>query len=100
MGPRRVEFPTAQPFPTRQQLEVWRGRKASTLHAVLQTRDSLSGVPVYRPPSCDSCRVTLPLAEIDSVRAVSVEKAALLTHGLVFGFAAVVALAWRMSDGD
>ena len=100
MGPRRVEFPTAQSFPARQQLEIWRGRKARTLHAVLQTRDSLSGVPVHRPPSCDSCRVTLPLAEIDSVRAVSVEQAALMTHGLVFGFMAFAALALRMSHRD
>jgi hypothetical protein len=99
-GPHRVEFPSSQPFPQRQQLEIWQGRKARTLHAVVQGRDSLSGVPVHRPPGCDSCRVSLPLAEIDSVRAVSVERAALATHALVLGFAALVAVAWGASEGD
>jgi hypothetical protein len=100
VGPRRVELPTPQPLAPRQQLEVWRERKARTLHAVVQTRDSLSGVPVHRPPSCDSCRVTLALAEIDSVRVVSIERAALMTHGLVLGFTAAALIAWRISDRD
>lgn len=100
VGPRRVELPTPEPLPPRQQLEVWRGRKARTLHAVVQTRDSLSGVPVHRPPSCDSCRVTVALTEIDSVRAVSVERAALMTHGLVLGITAAALIGWRISDRD
>jgi hypothetical protein len=44
--------------------------------------------------------MTFPLAEIDSARAVNVERAALLTHGLVFGFAASALIAWRVSDRD
>ncbi len=99
-GPRRVEFPAPQPFTLRQQLEIWRAGKARTLHAVVQSGDSVSGVPVYRPPSCDSCRVTFAVAEIDSVRAVNIERAALLTHGLVFGFTAAALIAWRISDDD
>ena len=59
-----------------------------------------SGTGLQCPPSCDSCRVTFPLAEIDSVRAVSVEQAAFMTHGLVLGFTAATLLAWRMSDRD
>jgi len=101
VGPRLVELPpTPQPFAPRQQLEVWRGRQARTLHAVVQTKDSLSGVPVYRPPSCDSCRVTLALAEIDSVRVVSVERAALMAHALVLGFTAAALFSWSRSDRD
>jgi hypothetical protein len=98
--PRRVELPTPQPFAPRQQLEVWRGRQARTLHSVVQTKDSLSGVLVHRPLSCDSCRVTLALAEIDSVRVVNVERAALMTHGLLLGFTAAALIAWRISDRD
>jgi hypothetical protein len=99
-GPRRVEFPAPQPFTERQQLEIWRAGKARTLHAVVQSGDRLSGVPVHRPPSCDSCRVTFAVAEIDSVRAVDIERAALLIHGMVFGFAAVALIAWRNASDD
>jgi hypothetical protein len=100
VGPRRVELPTPQPLGPRQQLEVWRGRQAHTLHAVVQTRYSLSGVPVHRPPDCDSCRVTLALTDIDSVRVVNIERVALMTHGLVLGFTAAALVAWRLSDRD
>jgi hypothetical protein len=44
--------------------------------------------------------VTFAVAEIDSVRAVDIERAALLTHGLVFGFIAAALIAWRISDHD
>jgi hypothetical protein len=44
--------------------------------------------------------VTLAVAEIDSVRFVSVERAALMTHALVLGFAAVALIAWRESSPD
>ena len=57
-APQRVVLPTAPAsFKPRQELQVWQGREAVTLHGVRITGDSLSGVPVWKPPDCDSCRV-------------------------------------------
>jgi hypothetical protein len=99
-GPRRVDLPTPAPLGPRQELELWQAGKPRTLHAVVQARDSISGVPVHRPPTCRSCRVTLALADIDSVRVVSSDRSALLAQGLVLGFAAAALVAWRISEGD
>ena len=37
-------------------------------HAVIVTQDSVSGVPYNRPLDCDSCRQSLPLFQVDSLR--------------------------------
>lgn len=98
--PLTVPIPPAGAHAARQDLEVWQGARATTLHGVVVTSDSLSGVPVRQPPSCDSCRIPIPLAAIDSVREVSIDRAALGTMGLVAGFAALTLLAWHASAGD
>lgn len=67
-GWRRVAIRPDQPWPERQRLQVWHGGRHEQWHAVRLTRDSLSGVPFIRPPSCDSCRLALPLSEVDSLR--------------------------------
>jgi len=56
------------PWPKRQQVQVWADGQARQWHGVVVTRDSISGVPFVRDPACDSCRVALPLASVDSVR--------------------------------
>jgi hypothetical protein len=35
---------------------------------VVLASDTLSAIPYFRPIECDSCRVRLPLREIDSLR--------------------------------
>ena len=57
--------------------------------------DSLTGVPFTRPPSCDSCRVAIPLTSVDSVRLGNLEGAGLLVSTVPFMvlFALVIALA-------
>jgi hypothetical protein len=52
----------------RQQVQVWHRGLVERWHAVVLTTDSVRGIPFLRPVDCDSCRITLPIAEVDSVR--------------------------------
>jgi hypothetical protein len=55
-------------LPPRQQVQVWQGGRARQWHAVRLGSDSISGVPFIASPDCDSCRVSVPRAAVDSVR--------------------------------
>jgi hypothetical protein len=90
--------PTA--FKPRQEIEIWRDSKAVTLHGVRVLTDSLSGVPLWRSPSCDSCRVALPLDTIDSLRSVHTERSWMLLAGLPFVALGVFGAVWQLTDGD
>ena len=52
----------------RQQVQVWSGATARRWHAVRVGPDSISGIPFVRSTTCDSCRIALPRAAVDSVR--------------------------------
>ncbi len=52
----------------RQQVEVWSGGAVRRWHAVHVGPDSISGIPYLRAIACDSCRIALPRAAVDSVR--------------------------------
>lgn len=52
----------------RQHLQVWQQGHARVLHSVRVTPESIGGVPYHLPPLCDSCRVALPRAQVDSTR--------------------------------
>ena len=67
-GWQRVEPPPGVELPRRQQAQVWQGARAVRLHGLIVTSDSISGVPYFQPPSCDSCRVSIPRTAVDSVR--------------------------------
>jgi hypothetical protein len=56
------------PLPVREQAQVWSRGHSQQLHGIRVTRDSISGVPFFQDPRCDSCRVSLARAEVDSVR--------------------------------
>ena len=94
-GLRSVPIPPAGVLPPGQTLEVWRGRQATTLHAVVVTADSLSGIAITQPSSCDSCRMMMPLTAIDSVLEVNVDKAGMATFGLTAGLILSALLVWR-----
>jgi hypothetical protein len=66
-GWRRADLQTGVLKP-RQQVQVWRGNTATRLHAVVITSDSVSAVPYWRPIECDTCRVQIARAEVDSMR--------------------------------
>ena len=60
--------PTPQEFPARQQVKVWAGDSSIRLQSVRFTTDSISGTPYNDPPACDSCRVAIALAQVDSLQ--------------------------------
>lgn len=77
-GWRRVELGPRTQLAPRQQVQVWTtGGEEHVLHALEIDSAHVSGVPFHLPPDCDSCRVSLPSAAIDSLRLGS------KPHGLV-----------------
>src|SRR2546422_5785837 len=58
----------AQPIPERRPLEVWSDGTRYDVHGVRVVGDSVVMVPHWKPPACDSCRIVLPRAAVDSVR--------------------------------
>ena len=52
----------------RQQVQVWQGGTALRWHAVRISADSVSGVPFLKSIGCNSCRTSVPLASVDSLR--------------------------------
>jgi hypothetical protein len=100
-APQQVPIPAENGgFKPRQEVEIWRGSKATTLHRVQVRSDSLMGVPLWRPPECDSCRVVMPLREIDSLRTVSTERSWMLLASVPFVALGVVAATWALTEGD
>lgn len=73
------------PWVPRQQVQVWSGGHVERWHAVVMATDSISGAPYLRPPECDSCRRSLPLTQVDSVRVGKPSAAFWKTLGLVVG---------------
>ena len=56
------------PYRTGQQVQVWHDKRVEQWHAVVVRADSVTGVPYVNSVSCDSCRVAIPRAEVDSIR--------------------------------
>jgi hypothetical protein len=67
-GWRRAEPLAPRPLPARQQVQVWAFGQVRQLHGVIIGADSLSGIPFFKPLACDSCRVGIRQAEVDSLR--------------------------------
>ncbi len=60
-------------FRRREQVKVWSRGSVERWHAVVFSRDSLSGIPYKMPPykmplDCDRCRRSTALTEVDSLR--------------------------------
>lgn len=49
-------------------VRLWTHNGVLQWHAVLVTRDSISGIPDTVSQQCDSCRLTLPTSAVDSLR--------------------------------
>jgi hypothetical protein len=99
-GVQRVQTPYPEKFDPRQQVEVWEGETAVTLHGVSISDDSVVGIVHWQGLACDSCRKSYALSAIDSLRTGSGEKAAMLATVLPIAFAAAALIAWRVSEGD
>jgi hypothetical protein len=68
-GWHRIEPVVPSNLPEGQQVQVWQGRQQLRLHAIRVDQDSVSGVPFQKPADCDGCRISLPSATVDSLRA-------------------------------
>ena len=77
-GWRRANLSATAPIPPRQQVQVWQGGTSRLVHAAVVRGDTLYAVPFTQAPSCDSCRVTIPLSQVDSTRLGNLERAGLL----------------------
>ena len=55
-------------FHRREQVKVWGRGNMERWHAVAISRDSISGIPYKMPVDCVSCRRSIALTEVDSLR--------------------------------
>ena len=67
-GWHRIAQAEVQYVASKQQVQVWSGGRAVQLHAVRLTVDSIYGVRFTDDPRCDSCRISIARAGVDSVR--------------------------------
>lgn len=88
-GWHRVE-PPAGSISARQQAQVWHDDQFEQWHALLLSHDSISGVPYFRAINCDSCRLSLARAKVDSLRYGNPTAGFWKTVGLVVGVPAVI----------
>jgi hypothetical protein len=81
------------------EIEIWRGSQAITLHGVHVLEDSISGVPLWQRPECDSCRIAVSLETVDSLRMVDTERSWMILAGLPFAALGAVVVTWRLFRG-
>lgn len=98
-GWHRLEDLSPRALPQRNQVQVWREGEARLLHDVQLEPDTIEGVPYIDAPGCDSCRVHIPLADVDSLRIGNKERGFFRTAGLVLGIGAVWAYLFRGIGG-
>jgi hypothetical protein len=81
-----------------QVLAVWHADTADTLRAVQVTDSLVTGIPYSDPVECDSCRVTWPLAEIDSATDLASRRDQLMPGALSAAAVAAFAGIWIWSS--
>jgi len=71
--PRRIDLPfPLEPsdvvFAPSYVVWIWSAGKVEKWHAVVITPDSVSGIPYRMALQCDSCRRSMPRAQVDSMK--------------------------------
>ena len=52
----------------RTQVEIWVAGRGTMVNAFRVVGDTLFAVPLWQSPSCDSCAISVPVSQVDSVR--------------------------------
>ena len=65
-APSRIELP--YPVEPSDVVWIWSGGKVEKWHAVVFPPDSVSGIPYRMALQCDSCRRSMPRAQVDSMK--------------------------------
>lgn len=103
-GWRRTQLSEGQRLPPRQQVRLWRHGDSRIVHAGLVQHDTLFAVPFTKPPGCDSCRIAIPMSEVDSLQFGNSERTglfvAILPFALALGFVIAGAIAYGGYGGD
>ena len=71
--PRRIDLPppfepSGVVFEPSYVVWIWSAGKVEKWHAVVVTPDSVSGIPYRMALQCDSCRRSMPRAQVDSMK--------------------------------
>jgi hypothetical protein len=86
------------PLPARQQVQVWQRGRALQWHAVSVSSDSVTGIPFHKSADCDSCRLTMPRSQVDSLRLGNPTAGFWKTVGLVVGIPVLAVVVICSSD--
>jgi hypothetical protein len=77
---------------------VWTGGRSLRLHGVHFRNDTLTGVPFTSPPECDSCRVRIALAAIDSVQVGGTDTRPIVLALIPIALVALLLLTWHPTE--
>lgn len=99
-SPKPVSPAPSRALSPRDRVEVWTGGTSHLLHGVRFTADSVTGVPYLRPPDCDSCRVSLTLSTVDSMKTAPGEGNAIAGVFAPVVFLAAFMIVWRIVEDD
>ncbi|MEP6745313.1 MAG: hypothetical protein ABJB33_07420, partial [Gemmatimonadota bacterium] len=92
-GWHRTELTPETALGPRDQFLIHHGANVDRWHAVQVSEDSIAGIPWLKPADCDSCRLALPRASVDSIRLGHPAQGVWKTAGLIlFGPPAILTL--------
>jgi hypothetical protein len=91
-----IPRPATAALDAHKELQVWSGPTPITLRHVIVGADSVSGVRTDRYPICDSCRVSIAQAEIDSFRLKPTDSNNNFGTGMIIGLVIGAVTAWAV----
>jgi hypothetical protein len=91
--------PTPVALSPAQQVLVYRRGEVVRWHAVVVSRDSITGIPYKMPTACADCRRALPRTEVDSLRIRDGVGATRVLAGVAI-LALVAGDVWMMAQPD
>jgi hypothetical protein len=91
-----IPRPAPAALDARKVVQVWTGPASITVRHVVVGADSVSGVRTDHYPICDSCRVSIAQAEIDSFRLKPTDSNNNFGTGMIIGLVTGAVTAWAV----